>query len=271
MSSCYLVVFYLGDRRRKFPLYEEDRLCYVKKNIELLTRIKNSLDKVYFIFNVEPDHYDILNQAIALIPKKIQGAEVEIVVRKNEGFSYGAWSDIIDSKIHDYYIFNEDDMFYLQDNWDSYMIESFEKKENCGAFGGIIRPAMEWNYMKEHFGGGGWVTSRAVIVNVRVNYDGFRYKTDPGYRAGEDNQISFSNDIVKAGYRLYDARDDYQVHCALTSDQEINRVQQAFPWNEKILCATDTVVWGLPHTWWRAFDLEFLQDFRETYPHLNPA
>lgn len=269
MNSCCLVVFYFGDRRRKFPPYEKDRLCYVKKNIELLTTVKNSLNKIYFIFNVEQDHYDLLNQAIALIPKKIQGAEVEIVIRQNVGASYGAYSDVTKSKDHDYYFFNEDDIFYLQDNWDSYMIENFEKKENCGAFGCIIRPARKWNYYKEHFGGGGWVTSKEVIKNVRDKFGGFNYKLDNDYRSGEDNQINFSWDIIRAGYRLYDTRDDYQVHHALTSDQEIHKVQQTFMWNKKILCAADTIAWGMPHVWWRPFDEEFQKDFRKTYPHLN--
>ena len=40
--------------------------------------------------------------------------------------SYGAWSDVF-KKYQDkfnYYIFNEDDYFFVEDNWDDYLIKN---------------------------------------------------------------------------------------------------------------------------------------------------
>jgi len=57
MDSCYVIAFYLGPRRRKFLNYEKDRLCYLKKQIETLTTVKHSLNKIYFVFENKKGQY----------------------------------------------------------------------------------------------------------------------------------------------------------------------------------------------------------------------
>ena len=160
-------------------------------------------------------------------------------------------------------------MFFIEDGWDRYMIKSFEEKENCGGFGAVIRPGRKWNYNKEHFGCSAFVTSKEVAKNIKENYGGFNFKPSTDYRSSEDNQINFSWDLIRAGYNIYDVRDDYRVYCALTSDQEMNKIHEYFMWNEKPLLVTDTVAWGMNYVWWRSGDEEFQQNFREMYPHPN--
>ena len=73
--------------------YENDRLYFLKKQIECLQTYKHNLTKIIFLFNIEPDQYHLLSKVFDITPKHIQGAEVEIIIRKNVGLSYGAWSD----------------------------------------------------------------------------------------------------------------------------------------------------------------------------------
>ena len=59
----------------------------------MLSLYYHNLDKIIFNFNVENEHYKYLNDRLKIIPKKIQNTDVEVLIRENKGFSYGAWSD----------------------------------------------------------------------------------------------------------------------------------------------------------------------------------
>lgn len=278
VDSCYVIAFYLGDRRRKFPEYEKDRLVYVKEQVLKLSKVKHSLNKIYFVFSVEKDHYDLLNEALKLIPKEIQGAKTEIVIRKNEGFSYGAWDKVMGNLEHDYYIFNEDDYFFIEDNWDTYMINSFRKKPNCGAFGLFVLPGTVYkNVPEEHFAHSAFCTSKEIISEIQQEYGGFLYKKGNNYTEGERNQKTFCVNIIKAGYRLYDIRDDYRLDFAMTKDQHRNtipegkfHIQRFFHWNKKTLMIPDVMVWKHRYSWWESWDGCYQKEFRDQYPHPNP-
>jgi len=277
VDSCYVIAFYLGGRRRKFPKYEEDRLIYLKEQIFKLNEVKHSLSKIYFVFSVEKDHYDLLNEALKLIPKEIQGAKTEVVIRKNEGFSYGAWDKVMKNLKHDYYIFNEDDYFFIEDNWDTYMINSFREKPNCGGFGVWVKPQV--NGLGEHFSHSCFCTSKEVIQDIQINYGGFPYHKDLTYKAGEDTQIRFSNILIKAGYRLYDAREDYRLDFAMTADPDDQPIPEGkfwiwrlFEWNQKPLMVPDIKVWEYPYNWWLGWDgwVKKESRCRDEFPHPNP-
>ena len=122
---CFVTSFWLGERRMESPIYKEDRLYFLKKQIELLQTKKHNLSKIIFNFNIIPEHYSYISKIISLTPKQIQGTEVEINIRENIGISYGAWSDCFSKykSDYDYYVFNEDDYFFVQDNWDAYLVD----------------------------------------------------------------------------------------------------------------------------------------------------
>lgn len=269
-DSCYVVTFYFGDRRRTFPPYEEDRLCYLKKQIEYLTDVKHSLKTIYFVFNVEIEHYELLSDALKIIPKSINDSKIEIIVRENIGFSYGGWTEVMNRLEHDYYIVNEDDYFFIEDNWDSYMINNFNEKENCGGFGIAVRPANEWNGYKEHFAHSCFCTNKDVIKNIIKNYNGFKVVKNNDYKENESNQSNFSNLLISAGYRIYDIREDYDLNFAMTDKPNIIKIHKMFYYNNnKHLIIPDIVAFNLPYTWWTSWDYEFNKDFRLKYPHVN--
>jgi len=276
-KTCYVIAFYLGDRRRKFPAYEADKLCYVRKQIETLDRVKHSLSKIYFVFNVEVGHYDLLNEALKIIPKKIRDAEVEVIVRENVGFSYGAWSDIMDIADHDYYIFNEDDYFFIENEWDGYMVKSFEGKQNCGGFGVMIGVKRGVENNGEHFSHSCFCTSREVIKDIKTNYDGFTYPKNSSYPDNQHNQFLFSHILVKAGYRLYDIREEYGLFFSMTDPEGMEtgvKIQKMFNHNEGVhLIVPDIIAFNCGYTWWDSRNGEWMDEerFRWEFPHPNPS
>ena len=114
--SCLAVNFYFGERRRTIEEYVIDRLTFLRKQVETLEHYHHNLDKIVFNFNVEPEHYEYVNEAMKIVPKKLQNTPVEVHLRKNVGLSYGAFSDTFYRlrSEYDYFIFNEDDYFLVE-------------------------------------------------------------------------------------------------------------------------------------------------------------
>ena len=82
---CYVCCCYLGNRRSAGSVYEQDRLSYIREHIKSLEEFKHNLNKIIFVFNLDKDHIEIFQEVKKIIPKKIQGSEVEIIVRENYG------------------------------------------------------------------------------------------------------------------------------------------------------------------------------------------
>ena len=60
-NSCYIVTFYLGDRRNAIISYHEDRLMYLKLQIKTLSEYEHNLSKIVFNFNLPLEHYELFN------------------------------------------------------------------------------------------------------------------------------------------------------------------------------------------------------------------
>jgi hypothetical protein len=153
-KTCLIINFWLGDRR-KFPTqYDTDKLIFLKKQIEFLTNVENSLDTVYFSFNVEKEQYILLSEAINLIPKKINDSKTKINIRNNFDFSYGAWNEITkkEKDNFDYFIFLEDDYVFSEPKWDSYLLNKFKSKSNMGYLGMAVRELHVYPEIKTEMG-----------------------------------------------------------------------------------------------------------------------
>jgi hypothetical protein len=145
-KTCYVINFYLGERRKTIQKVHDDRLFLLKKQIEHLYKIKSSIDTIVFNFNIRPEDYHYVSEIVRITPKFIQGSEVVINLRENYGMSYGAWSDVYTKyqDSFDYYIFNEDDYFFIEDNWDDYLIKKFNSLDNCGYLCMVVREGQDW-------------------------------------------------------------------------------------------------------------------------------
>ena len=69
-KTCYIVNFYLGDRRKTIPQFNNDRLLFLKQQISTLYKYPHSLSKIIFNFNIRKEDYKYVSK-IFTFPKKI--------------------------------------------------------------------------------------------------------------------------------------------------------------------------------------------------------
>ena len=75
-SVCYVISLFFGDRRNtNQPLYDSNRLCFLEKHIELLSKLNHDLRKIIFNVNTEDGDYENVNKALKIIPKKIKNVQ----------------------------------------------------------------------------------------------------------------------------------------------------------------------------------------------------
>ena len=212
-KSCLIVPYYLGERRNVPDKYNRDRLVFLKEQIEFLKNVKHNLDKIVFTFNLKPEHSSILEEYKDKIPKKIQGADVEIVLRENKGLSYAACTEYITQNIdeYDYFLFTEDDCLFVAEEFDRNLIELFNKYDNCGFLGAIVRDPAPWNNFKKHAGHGTGIMSKESVKKVYEDFLELSYGFTNDYKSGEEAQIKFTNCFIERGMELYDVRSKYRI------------------------------------------------------------
>jgi len=260
-KSCYVINFFLGDRRFDIHTYQTDKLCYLKYQIETLQKYKHSLSKIVFNFNVEPDHYNRLNDAINIIPKRIQNTDVEINIRKNYGLSYGAFSDIFKKYMdnYDYYIFNEDDYVIVQDNFDEYMVNKFDSLPNCGYLCGLVRETSKFH--QKHAGMSSGISSYEVLKKIYDLYGELPHAKTTDYSNNECySQVEQSNAMVKLGYEIYDIREEYRLQ--MKSAEKIdghNLVHRYFMWHDTDLFLSTNLYLNEFSIWMDRIDEEYLR------------
>ena len=253
--TCYVVNMYFGERRKTVEEYYSDRLCFLKKQIETLSNHKHNLDKIVFSINFEQDHLAWVNEAISLIPKSIQNTKVEVFLRKNAGLSYGAFSDNFARlrNEYDYFIFNEDDYFLVQDSWDEYLIRKYNSLPDSGYLCAVQRCEDFWNEEKVHAGHCFGISSREALDRVWKKHGCLPHDNNTNdYKVQEKVQHNFGYSFVEAGLRVYDIREEYRVAFAMTNDAA--DIWRWFWWNEKDLIVPAIFAFDKPHTWWESYD-----------------
>lgn len=254
---CYIINFYLGDRRKTIDEFKGDRLFFLRKQIEYLYKVKNSLSKVIFNFNIRNEDLSYVSEIFKITPKYIQGTEIEINFRENFGMSYAAWAEMFEKHkdSYEYFIFNEDDYFFVEDNWDSYLKNKFKSLENCGYFCMVVREPNEWCDFKKHGGHPAGISSSKVLNEVYNKLGSLPHSNKNNYSDVEKIQISFTNEIVNLGYEIYDVRNEFRIEFALTeSPYDIWRL---FWWNEKYILKPAIILDNKPHSYWESYDDEF--------------
>jgi hypothetical protein len=265
--TCYIINFYLGERRKTTRYsYQNDKLYFLKSQIETLEKYSHSLTKIIFNFNIREEDYPLISTIFKITPKFIQGTEIEINFRENIGMSYGAWSDLsLKYKDEfDYFIFNEDDYFFIQNNWDSYLRDKYISYPDCGYLCLAIREPNIWNEYKKYAGHASGITSTSNLQKVidkhgRIPF----YRTSTEYSQGEKSQHIFSFSYLEVGLNIYDIRDDYKLDFAWTSGDEYD-IQRFFYWNSLPLCTPARLYEFGDHIWYQASDTEFLDIYKPT-------
>jgi hypothetical protein len=207
--TCYIINFWLGNRRYECHNYKDDRLYYLKEQIKNLTKFDHNLSKIVFNFNFTEEDYQFVTDIFKIIPNKIQNSDVEVNFRKNYGMSYGAFSDVYSKNIdkYDYFIFNEDDYSFIVDNWDKYLINKFNTLDNCGYLCMI-----KFDTPKPHGAHSTGISSNEILKKVYDVYGELPHSKDSDYGQNEIyGQINQTNCIFELGYNIFDVKDEYKV------------------------------------------------------------
>tara|TARA_R110002153_G_scaffold236763_1_gene390897 strand:- start:67 stop:891 length:825 start_codon:yes stop_codon:yes gene_type:complete len=237
---CYISNFYLGERRVEVQAQQKDRLLFLKTQIITLSEYKHSLSKIIFNFNLRKQDIPYINEIIALTPKQIQNTPVELNFRDNIGFSYGAWSDIFIKykDKFDYYIFNEDDYFIHDHNFDKYLADTFNSYKDCGYLcavayeGGSDYPSHAANC----FG----ISSFEVLNKIYQKYGRLLGEMDEytqkhiGGEVHVNGQVAHTLVVIELGYKIYDIRNTYRVLHSMGHGSN-HFFQLYFTWNNKHL------------------------------------
>jgi len=258
---CYIINFYLGDRRFDIDTYKTDKLCYLKAQIDSLQRYKHSLSKIIFSFNVNPTHYPRLTDAINIIPRKIQNTFVEIHIRENYGLSYGAFSDVFIKNMnkYDYFIFNEDDYVIVQDNFDEYLVNKFESLPNCGYLCGLVRETSSVH--AKHAGMSSGISSYKALKKVVDKFGELPHAKTGDYGSNESiSQVGQSNAFIQVGYEIYDIREEYRMQMKSAEKQgEHNVVHRYFMWHDQDLFLSTNLYLDEYHIWTDQISTEYLR------------
>jgi RimJ/RimL family protein N-acetyltransferase len=230
---CYIISIFFGNRRNtQIPVYYTNRLCLLEKHIQLLNELNHNLDKVIFNINIEDGDYDLVNKALKITPKKIHNTDVEVRLRRNIGMSYGAWSDcyLENKNKYDYFIFNEDDYFFVIDNFDDILVRKFKEKGDAGYLCGIVLENKSLN-QPLHAAHSTGISSNEVLSKVVDKYGELPHTKSNIYSVVEINsQITQTQSIIDTGYKLYDLGDEYKIPFDYT-----NTIKDFFPENNKLI------------------------------------
>ena len=271
---CYIANFWIGERRFEYPEYQNDNLYFLKKQIQCLQTYKHNLTKIIFNFNIIPEHYKYLSEVYSITPKQIQGAEVEINIRENVGISYGAWSDTFKKykSEYDYYVFNEDDYFFVQHDWDSYLVNKHDSYDDCGLLCMHVAEPDSWNNYKKHAGGSGGISSSETLMKIYSKYgklpslDKNLIGKEGNYEGWGNIQVNFGFAFLEVGLNIYDFRDDYAVLFQKLAPEWANRPDidcwVYFPWNHKYISVAPFYFEKPPY--WMCGDLEFTESYTPT-------
>lgn len=134
MSINYVIACWSGMRRVNPKQYVDDRSIFLRKHLKSLYQLKHSIDQITIIVNHNPDEPSSYREYLNNLPNKIGNANVVLIERPNEGFSYGGYSEVF-SRYHeqfDYYVLMEDDYMYMVDNFDAIMLKYMQSNSRCG-------------------------------------------------------------------------------------------------------------------------------------------
>lgn len=196
-----------GGRRLTDTFCDENRGCFIESQIKYLSEVKHNLSQITFIDNLSGDQgtrsYEL---AVENIPDKIGKTPVRVHRRPNHGFSYGAFEFAVKTywDEFDYYIFLEDDQIIIEDDFDQFLIEEFNRYRLCGYLCALV--------LSEHAAISFGITSIKVLKKVIRRHNG-RFPIIMNcinYSAADRNQIMFSKAFVFGYHKLYDFSGKYK-------------------------------------------------------------
>jgi hypothetical protein len=211
MKIAYIVSLYFGTRRVQASGYRQDKLFYLRKHIEHLTRLKHSCSKIIFVINHSLDHQEITEtkRAIKLILDfKVEHSDkkVEILRRENSGMSYAAWDEALkrSCKDVDYTFLIEDDYCPVSNNFDEKFLHYFAENQKLAY---VCQLWWTHNAASPFHAG---ISNGLLSMTAYFSSGGFKINCKSGYDTGIENQKCFLNLLTDHGYEVRDTGDVYR-------------------------------------------------------------
>ena len=211
MKIAYIVSLFFGTRRVQSQGYRADRLEYLNKHLEQLGKLEHNISKVIFVINEETQREFSKIETQRAIEKisNFKSIDSSVIVRENEGYSYGAWDAALKkySKDFDYCFLIEDDYAPVVDNFDEKFREYFSKDERLGYV-----CQLWWN----HKGGTVFhagISNGLIKTSAYLSTEGFQLvdcKGKTSYNHGIENQKFFLTPLIEKGYTAMDIGDKYR-------------------------------------------------------------
>jgi glutaredoxin len=216
-SVLYAIASWSGPRLVNF----DD--TYLEKHIEQLKKIKHNLTQISIGNPENTSRRDEFEEYVRSL-KEVSGVPVVVHDIPNIGRSYGQWSRIYEKyrTQFDYYIFVEDDYQPVLDNFDSVLIEMYNKKK-CGFLCGLVLNTTGRygiNTFQEHAGVTNGIASSAVLEKVRERFGGLPHDMGP-YIHG---QILFSKGFLDCGFSLAEYIESGEYRCMYYQHNDAIRI-----------------------------------------------
>lgn len=214
----YIVANYIGPLRTYAHyqnLFNKDPLYFFKKHLDFLQTTHNP-DQVFatFVFN------DDIDPGIKQQLDQYYQNKFTIVYRKNSGFSYGIWNDVIEDTLndYDYFFLIEDDYIPTRGNFLTPFVDRCKEDVAfvCGLadtasskrFPGHVPPTEEPFIFPSISNG---LISAKACREIYNEYGAiFKINANTDYWSAYTNQIYFCKHFTDKGYKIADILDEYQ-------------------------------------------------------------
>jgi len=210
----YIVAFYLGPRRSVFytQMTTKDKFFLVKKHLGFLRKNYKSmpLNKAYFIINENEFSKDLYFEILKFAENYGLSDIVDIDIRNNQGFSYGAWQHALTKNVQQdlkvpYAFLCEDD--YVPVSGEFY--KPFYDKLATLETGYVAE--MVWENPARHAAiSNGFIKYHVAKELYDTKGQIFTLTEGKDYHTGVFNQVHFT-DLIQEKYTLSDISDNYKV------------------------------------------------------------
>lgn len=244
MRVNYIVAFYIGPMRQN-PYYKtflsKDKLFFLKKHLEFIKNTSIKIESTFVINN------DIDEPTLKLIKEALLNSNVELVLRENTGFSYGAWCDVLHQNLekgYDYFFLIEDDYIPCIDNF----LEPFLKKCNgnvccvCSLAHKVSHKnnkyvlPVDGEFIHPSISNG--ILSARHVKQIYEKYGrALRIKPGDDYDTGYINQLYYLKDYTDEGYEITDITDTHSSPYMNSASQHI--IKYGNPNNPSVLKPID--------------------------------
>lgn len=229
----YIPVIYIGPNR-DYASYQEkfktDPMFFARTHVDFLNKcVDTNIKRATFVFNDDISE-ELQNLAIETV-SQIKTMEAEIIFRRNNGYSYGAWNDVVKKNLDefDYFFLIEDDSIPLEPTFYEHFVErctleypfisTYISEHEPGKFhaacpNGIIRADVCKEILQKY-------NELFVVNNSNRLPDAW------------DTQIKFLNLFTESGYGMRDILDKYSTPHNLNCNINDIRIfgNPEFPYN----------------------------------------